>query len=91
MADGPLSDPNEKTHFWLSNPPEGDLSETMLLDSDVNERYYIDIGDTVRVRVEYDEFHDDEPGPPKAVDGVYAKAKPRRPPYEITVSILRSL
>jgi len=79
-------DPNEKTHFWLANV-EGEVTETEMLDSDINDRLYIDRGETVRIRVEYDEFHDDEPGPPKAVDGVYSKAKAKRAPYEITASM----
>ncbi|KAG8898948.1 DNA-directed RNA polymerase III subunit rpc25 [Tulasnella sp. 403] len=80
-------DPNEKTHFWLANPPEGELSETELLDSDVNDRLYIDKGEVVRIRVEYDEFHDDEPGAPKATDGVYTPSVQKRSPYEITASM----
>lgn len=47
---------------------------------------YIDTGDVVRVRVESDEFHDDEPGPPKAHEGVQQVQENRRPPYSITVS-----
>ena len=46
---------------------------------------YIDAGDVVRVRVESDEFHDDEPGPPKAHEGVQQAREIRRPPYTITV------
>lgn len=80
----PNSDPNEKTHFWVASRAEDEPTEAELLDSELTDRLYIDRGETVRVRVEDDEFHDDEPGPPKSVDGVWAK-KPRRPPYEITV------
>lgn len=48
---------------------------------------YIDTGEIVRVRVEADEFYDDEPGPPKASEGVVApQSEGRRPPYTITVS-----
>ena len=48
---------------------------------------YIDTGEIMRVRVEADDFHDDEPGPPKATEGVMlAKTERRRPPYSITVS-----
>ena len=47
---------------------------------------YIDAGDVVRVRIESDEFHDDEPGPPKAHEGVQQVRESRRPPYTITVS-----
>ena len=50
---------------------------------------YIDTAEIVRVRVESDEFYDDEPGPPKAAEGVMqAKAERRRPPYTIIVSLL---
>jgi DNA-directed RNA polymerase III subunit RPC8 len=48
---------------------------------------YIDTGEIVRVRVESDDFFDDEPGPPKATEGVMlTKTERRRPPYTITVS-----
>lgn len=51
---------------------------------------YIDAGEVVRVRVEADEFYDDEPGPPKATEGVMANGQAkerenRRAPYTITV------
>ena len=51
---------------------------------------YIDAGEVVRVRVEVDEFYDDEPGPPKATEGVHQAqtAEGRRAPYTITVSLL---
>lgn len=50
---------------------------------------YIDAGEVLRVRVELDEFYDDEPGPPKATEGVQqAPTEQRRPPYSITVSSL---
>ena len=49
---------------------------------------YIDTGEIIRMRVEVDEFFDDEPGPPKATEGVMiAKTERRRPPYSITVSL----
>lgn len=47
---------------------------------------YIDQGEVVRVRVEVDEFYDDEPGPPKAAEGVTVKREVRRAPYSIIVS-----
>lgn len=47
---------------------------------------HIDQGEIVRVRVEADEFYDDEPGPPKATEGVVIKHEARRPPYTIIVS-----
>lgn len=47
---------------------------------------YVDAGEVVRVRVESDEFYDDEPGPPKATEGVQqVQLEARRPPYSITV------
>ena len=92
-------DPSERAHFWLATyePPEGSDADYVptrheLLDSPVSQRMYIDAGETVRVRVEADEFIDDEPGPPKAADGVMAaKVERRRPPYSIIVSILTVL
>jgi len=83
----PCSDPNEKAHFWLSRLADEEPTAAELLDSDVNDRLYFLKNEAVRVRVEDDEFHDDEPGPPMAVDGVYTKAKAKRPPYEITASM----
>lgn len=61
-----------------------------LLDSATADRMYIDTGEVVRVRVEADEFYDDEPGPPKATEGVQqVKTEGRRAPYTITVSSYR--
>jgi DNA-directed RNA polymerase III subunit RPC8 len=61
------------------------MSAAEMLDTPLAERMYIDQGDTVRVRVESDEFYDDEPGPPKATDGVQTKHVPQRNPYSVTV------
>ena len=54
---------------------------------------YIDTTEIVRVRIETDEFHDDEPGPPKAAEGgvMVAKTERRRPPYSIIVRFFLSL
>ncbi|KAI6006688.1 RNA polymerase Rpb7 [Pisolithus orientalis] len=79
------SDPNERAHFWLPDSEATTAHE--LLESLTAERMYVDQGDIVRVRVEADEFYDDEPGPPKATDGVAVKREARRPPYTITCSI----
>jgi hypothetical protein len=50
---------------------------------------YIDSGEILRVRVETDEFCDDEPGPPpKALEGVQVIREVRRAPYTITVGRL---
>jgi len=48
---------------------------------------YIDQGEVVRVRVEADEFYDDEPGPPKAAEGVQVQRELKRSPYSIICSI----
>ena len=78
------SDPNERCHFWIS---ESTLtSSTELLDTPVTERMYIERDEIVRVRVESDEFYDDEPGPPKLTEGVQVKRESKRPPYTICVS-----
>ncbi|KAI0034481.1 polymerase III polypeptide H [Vararia minispora EC-137] len=80
-------DPNERAHFWLpSAEPAASIHE--LLDSPVSERMYVDANEVVRVRVERDEFYDDEPGPPKATEGVRIAHESRRSPYTITCSII---
>ncbi len=56
-----------------------------LLDTPVAERMYIDQGEVLRVRVEADEFCDDEPGPPRAAEGVATRREPTRPPYIVCV------
>ena len=80
------SDPNERAYFWL--PSSEATSTHELLDSPESERLYIDQGEIVRVRVERDEFCDDEPGPPKATEGVLisGQGQVRRLPYTVTVS-----
>ena len=80
------SDPNERAYFWL--PSSEATSTHELLDSPEAERLYIDQGEILRVRVERDEFCDDEPGPPKATEGVLisGQGQARRLPYTVTVS-----
>jgi len=79
------SDPNERAHFWL---PDSEATTTHeLLDSPTSSRMYIDQNETVRIRVEADEFYDDEPGPPKAAEGVQVRREQRRAPFSIIVSI----
>ncbi|KAH7881701.1 RNA polymerase III subunit Rpc25-domain-containing protein [Phlebopus sp. FC_14] len=78
-------DPNERAHFWLPDSPYTTAHE--LLESPTSDRMYIDQGEIVRVRVEVDEFYDDEPGPPKAADGVVVKREARKAPYSIICSI----
>ncbi|KAF7370944.1 hypothetical protein MSAN_00728400 [Mycena sanguinolenta] len=76
-------DPNEPAHFWLPNS-----ETTELLDSPVADRMWIDKGEVVRVRVEADEFYDDEPGPIKMADGVQVvKEVQARAPFTITASM----
>ncbi|TFK20256.1 hypothetical protein FA15DRAFT_625685 [Coprinopsis marcescibilis] len=78
-------DPNERAHFWL---PDSDLTTTTeLLDTPTSDRMYIDQNEVVRVRVEQDEFFDDEPGPVKVVEGVVQERTRARPPYTIVCSI----
>jgi DNA-directed RNA polymerase III subunit RPC8 len=48
---------------------------------------YIDQNEIVRIRVEADEFYDDEPGPPKAAEGVQVRRELRRAPFSIIVSV----
>lgn len=61
-----------------------------MLDTPVSSRMYIYRNELVRVRVETDHFFDDEPGPPKAADGVIVQRELRRSPFQITVSWLIS-
>ncbi|KAG8221146.1 RNA polymerase III subunit Rpc25-domain-containing protein [Butyriboletus roseoflavus] len=76
-------DPNERAHFWL---PESEATTSHeLLESATADRMYVDQGEIIRVRVEVDEFYDDEPGPPKAAEGVVIKREARRAPYTIIV------
>ena len=78
------SDPNERCHFWIA---ESTLtSSTELLDTPVSERMYIERDEIMRVRVESDEFYDDEPGPPKLAEGVQVKKESKRAPYTVWVS-----
>jgi len=49
---------------------------------------YVDQNEIVRVRVETDEFYDDEPGPPKAAEGVKIERVGRRAPYTVIVRIV---
>ncbi|KAJ6581103.1 polymerase III polypeptide H [Mycena capillaripes] len=79
-------DPNERAHFWL---PNSELKQNELLDSPTVERMWIDKGEVVRVRVEADEFYDDEPGPVKMADGVQVVREVQtRAPFTITASIV---
>jgi hypothetical protein len=81
----PLSDPNERAHFWL---PDSEATTTHeLLDSPTASRMYMDQNEIVRIRVEADEFYDDEPGPPKAAEGVQIRRDQGRAPFSIIVSI----
>ncbi|KAF8240250.1 hypothetical protein L208DRAFT_1352865 [Tricholoma matsutake] len=78
-------DPNERAHFWL---PDSELTTTHeMLETPVTDRMYIDQGEVVRVRVEADDFFDDEPGPPKMADGVQVLREVKRAPYNIICSI----
>ena len=61
------------------------------MDSPFAERLYIELDAPIRFRVEGDEFYDDEPGPPKALEGVRIDLtkEPKKAPYRIFVRILR--
>jgi DNA-directed RNA polymerase III subunit RPC8 len=86
-VDAQRSDRNERAYFWL--PSSEATSTHELLDSPETERLFIDQGEIVRrVRVERDEFSDDEPRPPKATEGVLIRGQvqARRLPYTVTVS-----
>ena len=80
------SDPNERCHFWMSESTLTSSAE--LLDTPVAERMYIERDEVIRVRVETDEFYDDEPGPPKLTEGVQVKRESKRAPYTVCVSTI---
>ncbi|KAJ7460719.1 RNA polymerase III subunit Rpc25-domain-containing protein [Mycena latifolia] len=80
-------DPNERAHFWL--PSDTELKPHELLDTPTAERMWIDKGEVVRVRVESDEFYDDEPGPIKMSDGVQVVREVQaRAPFTIFCSMV---
>ncbi|KAF8885053.1 polymerase III polypeptide H [Gymnopilus junonius] len=80
LLNPPHSTQTNAPHFWI---PDSTLTTaTELLDTPLTERMYIDQGEVVRVRVEADEFCDDEPGPIKVSEGVVqAKREGKRPNY----------
>lgn len=61
-----------------------------MLDTPLTSRMYIERNEAVRIRVESDEFFDDEPGPPKAAEGVLVQKPLRRSPYQVTVRLFLS-
>ncbi|KAH9912411.1 uncharacterized protein BXZ73DRAFT_82337 [Epithele typhae] len=75
----------------MSSPQGPERASTFLaagigntLGSHLADRIYIDAGNVLRVRFEGDEFHEDEPGPPEAHEGVQQAREMRRSPYTIT-------
>lgn len=69
----------------VDEPP----STTQLLDTDITTRLYLDRNEVIRLRVERDEFYDNEPGPRKAEPGQEERVEDegdRKAPYTITVS-----
>ncbi|KAH6880977.1 polymerase III polypeptide H [Coprinopsis sp. MPI-PUGE-AT-0042] len=71
-------------HVWLPDSEFVPTSE--MLDTPISERMHIDQNEVIRV--EQDEFFDDEPGPPKVVERVIKEKATAWPPYTITCSIL---
>ncbi len=66
------------------------MSSLELLDTPVSECNYIEVGEHIHVHMESDEFHDDEPGPPKMVDGVMSTRDGKRVPYMVIICLLFS-
>ncbi|KAJ7230556.1 RNA polymerase III subunit Rpc25-domain-containing protein [Mycena pura] len=80
-------DPNERAHFWVPSS-DSESKPHELLDTPIAERMWIDKGEIIRVRVESDEFYDDEPGPIKMTEGVQvAKEVQSRAPFTIFASM----
>ncbi|KAL0950280.1 hypothetical protein HGRIS_010260 [Hohenbuehelia grisea] len=84
-------DTKRRQHFWVppefddegqEQPPPANLHQV-----EEDRRMYIEPGEQIRARVESDEFYDDEPGPPKALEGVAVQRVPRRSPYSIICSM----
>ncbi|KAG8685057.1 DNA-directed RNA polymerase III subunit rpc25 [Ceratobasidium sp. 394] len=86
-------DLNEQAFFWLPPnhwPTDEPPSATHLLDTDITTRLYLDRSEIVRIRVERDEFYDNEPGPKKAESGLEERIDDdtdRKAPYTITASV----
>jgi hypothetical protein len=86
-----ISDPNERAHFWIPDSPV--TTATELLETPLADRMYIDQGEVTRMRVEADDFCDDEPGPPKVTEGAAGSSvqvnreHQRRAPYIVCVSL----
>jgi DNA-directed RNA polymerase III subunit RPC8 len=80
------SDFSRQKFFWAPSLEEG-ATRLQLMDSPFTERLYIELDAPIRFRVEGDEFYDDEPGPPKASEGVRVDLtrEPKKPPYHIFV------
>ncbi|KAJ7595970.1 polymerase III polypeptide H [Mycena floridula] len=78
-------DSTERAHFWV--PEAEEPSNESLLATPAGSRMYIDAGETLRIRVEADEFYDDEPGPPQIVEGIVQPREKRRAPYTVLCSI----
>ncbi|KDQ61854.1 hypothetical protein JAAARDRAFT_150833 [Jaapia argillacea MUCL 33604] len=77
----PTTDPSSST-------TEPQYTTHQLLDTPLTSRMYIDTSSVIRVRVEHDEFYDDEPGPPKATEGVMGVVgERRRAAYSVVCSI----
>ncbi|KAF7317808.1 Sialidase domain-containing protein [Mycena kentingensis (nom. inval.)] len=81
----PRRDPNERAHFRLASNP--DINPSEMLDTPIDERMWIDKGEVVRIRVESDEFYDDEPGPVKMADGVQVIRDLPTAPFTIFASM----
>ncbi|KAF8605847.1 hypothetical protein BDV93DRAFT_489885 [Ceratobasidium sp. AG-I] len=92
-------DANEQAFFWLPPnhwPSDEPPSTIQLLDTDVTTRLYLDRSESIRIRVERDEFYDNEPGPRKADSAAGGAAlqddradaeADRKAPYTITASV----
>ncbi|CAE6521565.1 unnamed protein product [Rhizoctonia solani] len=75
--------------YATDEPP----STTQLLDTDITTRLYLDRNEVIRLRVERDEFYDNEPGPRKAETSQLGQEErveddaDRKAPYTITASV----
>lgn len=58
------SDVNDKRWFWYSGDDGPPLDEAALQNTLKAERFYFDVGEPIRFRVDTIEWHEQEPGPP---------------------------
>ena len=70
------------TNLFSPHSIYAEPTATHLLSTPQAERMYIDASEIIRLRVESDEFNDDEPGPVKVVNGEVVRDEEREREWE---------